>query len=296
MAALGALAWPSTAPAKLVYEEPRSGRIVVADDRTGAVERVLGTGRFPKVSPDGRWVAFKRPDRGLLLQRTAGGFVRRLTTEDGSYAWSSTGRRLAFTVDTLDRPRLRIRDVRHGRTRTVAALVDAESFGIAFSPGGRYVAVAQGSLDLAALYVRDLRRRRWRRVGPSDDFSTGPAWGVRHLAFGASTGTRYDACCAQRPFLWRPGTLRRIGRAGDVPLDWSADGRTLLLARGRRAVLAAPATGRVTTVPGGDVAPAALSEDGRWVLGRPGGDIVAVPVRGGPPVVLGRGRDPSWSR
>lgn len=97
---------------RIVYQElgPEGVTIRAVDAETGGVQDLIQTGlrknvSFPKVSPDGRWVAFRQPgfgmdSYGIFLAHPDGSGQKLLVAGLGAMigAWSPDGKWLAMTV------------------------------------------------------------------------------------------------------------------------------------------------------------------------------------------------------
>ncbi len=98
----------------------------------------------PRVSPDGKWIAFES-DRGgvhgVWVARADGTGARRVSADLFATmpAWSPDGTRLAFVVDGDGVWMLWLAD---GRTTRVIAEPDVDAF--AWAPGGRQIAFRSG--------------------------------------------------------------------------------------------------------------------------------------------------------
>ena len=225
--------------------------IDVAADRAIPRPRALTTGRVrdtrPRISPDGRTVAFVRTDPAdddsvpsLHLVPTAGGRARRLRRGRhggvGEIAWSPDGRRIAYTSE-VDPPRFLVGEARP---------VDARGAGE--HPRARHITRADWRWD------EEGHRDRWAHL-----------WVV-------------DA---------RPGATPRQVTSGDwgvSEIAWHPDGRTVVFTADRgpepdlrpRATIWAvdvdagdgtspePAAPREILAPAGWAGKAAVSPDGRW--------------------------------
>ena len=282
---LGGVA-PAESVAALVYVKGVGGggtrsEVWIADD-DGGDRRRLTPGRSPRISPDGRWVAFvrgRRPD--LFLVRASGGrarFVRRWAIP---LEWTRDSRRIVVqrgrTLAIVDRERLRL-----------TALDRGDVLGWSLSPGGRSLVYAiarrrtPGRIcsDATDLYVVPLAGGRPRRL-TSDGRSVFPLWGRDAIAY-----ARFSRDRCSTPEIWRvraDGSAKarialtqsrfyRTGGYGVAPLAWMPGGRLMLAVRtewGNEPAVLDVRTGRITRIRGGyfnDV-----SRDGRFILATAGG-------------------------
>jgi Tol biopolymer transport system component len=287
---------PGTASASMVYQRGESqydSPTVVSARSDGSHKRVVAHGFAPTLSPDGRLVAYFTGE-GLYVQPVRGGSARRLAQwswdTGGPIAWSPDSRRLvaspaygAYLVDLQGRK----------RELTEMYLFSAASV----SPDGRRVVIEK---DLECdtcygdLFDVDVDSLKERPLGSG----WSPVWGPRGLAF-----ARHGRVLVRR----HPGggvhTVLHSHRSAR-PIDWSADGRRLLVAEivsgsapswQFRALLLRVGHGHPAVVPYAFDDVAALSKDGREVLGRNAdGEIVRVGIDGSERVLAHRGSRPDW--
>ena len=303
---------PTAAPARLTAIKgfgPGDGRVVIARSDGTHVHR-LAEGDSAQISPNGRYVAVQNSDPGqqifhprLMVYRAGGGaplFVVRRSY--GSIAWSPDSQKLVgaerkgFSLTQ----HLVVIDAKTGARTT---LLKGELGSAAFSPDGSQVAFDRYDIggDIGGtLQVIDLASRTIRtladRVGQF-------AWGPSEIAFStlSSNSYRFANLAAIKP----DGTgLRRLTHvaprktSGFSPVAWSDDGRRLLAGYYREGI---PITYAIDAVHGGArvlarrVAPAALSHDGRVVIGETGNpfcctndpiNVVRLPWTGGKPHIL----------
>jgi Tol biopolymer transport system component len=258
--------------------------------------RRLAQGRNPRISPDGRWIAYadSQVERTYVVA-SAGGRPWLVARNALPVRWSQTSRYLA-TVDQGNA--LYVTDVKTRRRVTIDR--DTDILGVSISPSGKEIVWGrkrgfdQGSLvkdvDLFRARIDGSHRTRLTRGGRSSY----PVWGRQRIAF-ARLRSSGDV---HRPVfeLWtmRPsGTgLQRVTRTSHGPIEWSADGRRLLTSTSSRSgsVLSVVdvRTGSVRPLVRGQlVIPLAFSRNGRSVLAwalnphrKPEGDLVRVDWHG----------------
>ena len=319
-----ALALLMTAPAEatLVYVKNAGEldtRVWVAQD-DGAQPRRIGRGHSPRISDDGRWVAWIQPGSpDQLMMRLAdrsrkarvvarSAFISEFKfSPDSKSVGMVLGRRL-FVYDIREREEVRVAS---GSIRGFSFSPDSRS--VAFGTAGRNDTLDAPS-DLYSVALEDRTRQRITR----DRKSLNPLWradGIIHDRMRVRMG---DAP-SYNLFEVQPdgGSLRRITRlritplmSGLVPLEASADGGRLLAQFiGQDTSVAFrvnPATGKTkaldTDFENGLVG-FDLTADGRTVLGHTGGpdpsadhNVVTIPYTGGEPrVLVRRASFPDWN-
>ena len=163
--------------------------------------------------------------------------------------------------------------------------------GAAFSPGGAQVAIGEASAHMADLVVIRLRAGRPHEVG----HGVSPLWGRAGLAFHANAGVKLERTPGARASLVYPNG----GFA--YPIDWSANGRRLLVTTGPsvaelHAVVLALSAGKSTQLSPTFSEVDALSRDGHVVLGVEDGNVVAAADTGSTRVLAQGGISASWTR
>jgi hypothetical protein len=322
LAAAFALSAAAPAQAALVYvKDP--GRMdshvwVARDD--GTQPRKIGPGHSPKVSPDGRWVAWVRsgsPDQLMmrLADRSRDARVVSRSTAVGDLEFSPDSKSLGFVVGR----RLFVYDIRardeikaaSGSLRGFSFSPDSAS--VVFGTAGRSDAVDAPS-DLYSFTLEDKVRTRITR----DRKSLNPLWGSVGILHDRMRARGGDAP-SYNLFSIQPdgGSLERITTlripslmSGLVPLELSDDGQRLLAnfigQDTQVAFRVNTQTGRTKALDDdfeNGLVGFALSADGRTVLGHTGGpdptarhNVVTVPYGGGDPKVLVRRAGfPDWS-
>lgn len=288
----------------------------------GGEARRLAAGRSPVVSPDGRWVAFKRcpkspiecPD--LYMISTLGGKARLLARRAGSVVWSPNSDR----VVTTQRRSLIVVDI--VSAKRVVLDQGPVFFGFSFSPSGRRVAYAKAEREDLMVGGSDMFVvSSWGGVPVAlsrDGRSTYPVWGPRYIAFARTKPTggrvvfrvwRMNADGSHRLALTTGPVSTSF--AGFAPVAWSWDGRRLLARRvaefDGRPYAVNPVTGAIRQIGrfGNDlVFTAGLSRDGRFVLLQRGEfnveatqRIEVIPFTGGSARVLTENAgEPSWNK
>jgi hypothetical protein len=319
-----ALALLTTAPAEatLVYVKgsgKANPRVWVARD-DGSQPRRIGRGEAPKISDDGRWVAWIQPgmpDQLMmrLADRSRKARVVARSSAIGDFDFSPDSKSVGMVLSR----RLFVYDIREREeTRVASGVIRGFSFSpdsqsVVFGTAGRNDA-GDAPSDLYSVSVEN--RNRWRIT--RDRKSLNPLWlagGIVHDRMNAREG---DAPTFNL-FEIQPdgGSLRRITSlripplmSGLVPLEASANGGRLLAEFvGQDTAVAFrvnPATGRTkaldTDFENGLVG-FDLTSDGRTVLGHTGGpvpggahNVVTIPYTGGEPEVLvRRAAFPDWN-
>jgi hypothetical protein len=310
------------AEAALVYVKDAGGlhpRVFVARD-DGTQPHRIGAGRSPKVSPDGRWVAWIQPgspDRVMmrLADRTRKARVVGRSAFVGDFHFSPDSKSLGLVLSR----RLFVYDI-HDRESVKAA--SGVIRGFSFSPdSGAVVFGTSGRSDAfdapSDLYYFTLAERVRRRI-TRDRKSLNPLWGEAGIIHDRMNAREGDAP-SYNLFEIQPdgGSLRRITSltipsliSGLVPLELSGNGKRLLadfigqdtqvgfrvnMENGKAKALDDDFENGFV---GFD-----LSADGRTVLGHTGGpdptnrhNVVTVPYGGGDPEVLvRRAAYPDWS-
>jgi WD40 repeat protein len=308
------------AEATLVYVKDAGEldtRVWVARD-DGSQARKVGLGHSPRISDDGRWIAWIKPGTpDQLMMRLAD-----LSRKARVVARSSFIGEFRFTPDSkslglvLSR-RLFVYDIREREEVRVASGVirgfsfSPDSASVVFGTAGRSDAVDAPS-DLYSVRLEDSSRRRITR----DRKSLNPLWGPTGIIHDRMR-PRQDDAPSYNLFEIQPdgGSLRRITRlripnlvSGLVPVELSAAGNRLLAefvgqdtGMGFRVN---PMTGKSHVLdPEREFLGFDVTADGRTVLGHTGGpdptarhNVVTMPYGGGKPEVLVRRASfPDWN-
>jgi hypothetical protein len=318
-----ALLIAAPAEAALVYVKDAGDaetRVWVARD-DGTQARKVGLGHSPRISDDGRWIAWIQPgapDQLMLrlADRSRKARVVARSSFVGEFRFSPDSKSLGLVLSR----RLFVYDIREREEARVASGVirgfsfSPDSASIVFGTAGRNDA-ADAPSDLYSVALEDSARRRITRDRKSLNPLWGPA-GIVHDRFSARDG---DAP-TYNVFEIQPdgGSLRRITRlrvpplmSGLVPVELSANGSRMLAEFiGQDASLAFrvnPMTGKTKALDDdfeNGLVGFDLTADGRTVLGHTGGpdptarhDVVTVPYGGGEPEVLVRRASfPDWNK
>jgi hypothetical protein len=322
LAAALALLLAAPAEATLVYVknpgELDSHVWVARDD--GTQPRRIGRGHSPKVSPDGRWVAWVQsgsPDQVMmrLADRSRKARVVGRSSFVGDLLFSPDSKSLGLVLSR----RLFVYDIRE---REEVKAASGSIRGFSFSPdSGAIVFGTAGTSDAfdapSDLYYFTLAERVRRRI-TRDRKSLNPLWGPDGIIHDRMNAREGDAP-SYNLFEIQPdgGSLRRITSlripslvSGLVPLEQSANGKRLLAdfvgQDTRVAFRVNTETGKAKALDDdfeNGLVGFDLTADGRTVLGHTGGpdpgarhDVVTVPYGGGEPKVLvRRAAFPDWS-
>ena len=317
---------PSAAPASThLTATTATGKIVIARG-DGSGRRVLGDGWESFVSPDGARVAvtdFDQTSVGptnhtLKLFASAGGAPAHvLAMECLSVHWSPDSTKLACVdrqIATGGPGRLLVIDAASGaETALATGYFDSR---VSFSPDSTRLAYVQNTGAVSpkggALKAVDLATHATATLRQG---AAAPVWGPRAIAFstvkpGGPYGIRLNVAVVKpngtgfrRLTRFRP----RFLQSGLSPVAWSANGRRLLAALGGQdtwqAYAVNPKRGGARAIRA-FVTPAALSRDGRFVIGGDNtespeagrSNVVRVPWAGGKArVLLHRAASPGFN-
>jgi hypothetical protein len=235
-------ATPDGRAAVAVRTGPGTTSLVEVDLTSGAIRQVTPVDpnvnwAFPRVSPDGRWIAVSRWRPGaffdvVILGRT-GGVVAEVTRDralDMSPAWSADGRWLVWTSDRSGIPNVMGVSVdpptgRAGPVRQVTNLVTGAAFP-SVDPSGRWlyfsVANADG-LDVARVAFDPAR---WIDPFPEDPRFRA-AEPLRPVAVVGTDPVRdYSPFPTLRPYYWEPVAEEPIEAAGRTLIGTKIGART----------------------------------------------------------------------
>lgn len=332
-AAILAAGLPASAQATLVFERNVYKPSVWVAHNDGSGAHRLAKGSLPRLSPDGRTVAYSVTHSGgeyvsrLVVKPVAGGAARTLARQWrgawSTFAFSPDSRFIATTVGPeLGEQQLLLIDVESGATRVIAS---GYFYGVSFSPDGSTLVYGRAASEAypqpSDVYTAPVEGGAPQAI-TSDHSSLYPLWGPRNrIVFVKLLGAqrrRYQP--KNELFSMNPdGTgVRRLTHThvgqllqGLLPTQFSANGRRLLCEFVGQdtsyAVEVNAITGAHRTVHGArrrNFVGSALSADGRTVLGFTDGvepgpehDVVTFPYRGRRPHVLVRNAlFPDWTR
>jgi Tol biopolymer transport system component len=329
-AATALLALPAAAQATLTFVRNPLKPVVYAAADNGSAAHKIGSGRNPRVSPDGESIIFLREGGGnaqeLVLAPAAGGPVRKLMVgwQDPFYlAFSPDSKTIAaLRGGELGKRKLVLIDVASGAQRVVGTGFFS---GFSFSPDGTELTYARAGSEKfpphTDVYTVATEGGKPARI-TNDHNSESPLWGPNEkIVFVKLLGAKQRKYGPKNElYLMNPKGkgVKRLTHTkvdplvqGLTPTQWSADGTRLLAEFGGQdttyAVTVNPQTGAERTLTKeretGFVG-TALSADGSTVLGDvggfepgPGHKVVSIPYAGGKPKVLANNAsEPDWSR
>jgi hypothetical protein len=315
-----ALLVAAPAEATLVYVKDAGEldpRVWVARD-DGSQPRQAGRGHSPKISADGRWIAWIQPgtpDQLMmrLADRSRKARVVARSSSVGDFEFSPDSKSVGLVLSR----RLFVYDIREREEKQVASGVirgfsfSPDSASVVFGTAGRSDAIDAPS-DLYSVRLENAARERITR----DRKSLNPLWGPSGIIHDRMRARGGDAP-TYNLFEIQPdgGSLRRITRlriptlvSGLVPLELSANGERLVAEfvgqDTNMGFRVNPMTGKTHAL---DIERAFqafdMTADGRTVLGHTGGpdpaarhDVVTMPYGGGKPKVLVRRASfPDWN-
>jgi Tol biopolymer transport system component len=261
----------------------------------GKNPRRLAGGADPAISPDGRWVVYRRDTKArpgaLLIISTGSGKPRRLpASSDEPVVWSPDSRLVAATGTG------HLAIVNVGSSKAITLRVPEASNSYSFSPDGTELAFTHYTGSGQNVYAVSTSSGIIRRL--TDDGRSGsPLWGPTGIAFG------------RQGDIWLMdadgGGDRELThtRAGIYPAAWSSDGTRLLAAypanHNGKIYSVNVSTGEAKDLTGfvGDLNAKGLSRDGSTILAAIGcggtasplGRVETIPFAGGHPTVIARG-------
>ncbi len=297
-------AQPAPVRVALVFAEPVASptspfgagpEAVYLASPTGNNPRRLARGADPVISPDGRWVVYRRdtkpvPDR-LLIISTGGGTPRQLpASSDEPVVWSPDSRLVAATGTG------QLAIVNVGSGKRVTLRMPQASYGYSFSPDGTELAFTHNTGSGQNVYTVSTSSGAIRRL-TDDGRSSSPLWGPTGIAFG------------RQGDVWLMdgdgGDIHQLThtRAGIYPAAWSSDGTRLLAAypamHNGKLYSVNVSTGEAKDLTGfvGDLYAQGLSRNGTTILAAVGcggttspfGRVETIPFAGGHPTVIARG-------
>ena len=317
-----ALLIAAPAEATLVYVKDAGEldtRVWVAQD-DGSQARKVGLGHSPRISDDGRWIAWIKPGTPDQLMLRLADRSRKARVVDrssfvGEFHFSPDSKSLGLVLSR----RLFVYDIREREQARVASGVirgfsfSPDSGSVVFGTAGRNDA-ADAASDLYSVSLEDASRRRITR----DRKSLNPLWGAAGIIHDRMR-TREGDAPTYNLFEIQPdgGSLRRITRlrittlmSGLVPVELSANGGRMLaefhgqdVSVGFRVNTETGTAKALDTDFENGFVGFDLTADGRTVLGHTGGpdptaahNVVTIPYAGGEPEVLVRRASfPDWS-
>ncbi|HKA67473.1 MAG TPA: hypothetical protein VKG03_06155 [Solirubrobacterales bacterium] len=330
VAATALLALPAAAEATLTYVKNPLHPVVYAAADNGSGAHKIGSGRSPRVSPDGQLIAYLHEGAGhaqelkLVAASGAGSQTLMVGWQDTFY--------LAFSPDSttiaalrgpeLGKRKLVLIDLATGAQRTVA---NGYFSGFSFSPEGDELVYARAGSESfpphSDVYRVSASGGKPVRI-THDRRSQDPLWGPGgKIVFVKQLGAKKRKYGPKNElFLMNPNgsgqkrlTHTKVGPLvqGLFPTQWSANGKRLLAEfEGQDtsyAVTVDPQTGAqrpLDKVGQQGFVGTALSVDGKTVLGFTGGfepgpshDVATVPYGGGRVKPLVKDAfEPDWSR
>jgi Tol biopolymer transport system component len=331
-AAIALLALPAAAQATLTYIKfPLHSSVYAAADNGSGAHKV-GGGSNPRVSPDGKQIAYLHEGPGhaqeLKLAAASGGASRTLMV-----GWRSSFY-LVFSPDSktiaalrgpeIGKLKLVLVDIATGAQRTVAA---GYFSGFSFSPDGSELAYAKAGSETSP-FRSDIYRVATAGGKSSrltrDHNSQDPTWGpTDRIVFVKQLGAKNRQYGPKNELFLMNSDGTHVKRlthtkvdpllVGLYPTEWSASGKQLLAEfEGQDtsyAVTVNPKTGAQHALDKSNQGEtgfvgSAISKDGTTVLGYTGGfdpgsahDVATIPYGGGKAKVLVKNAfEPDWSR
>lgn len=332
-AAAALFALPAAAQATLVFTRHTLNPLIWSAKDNGSHAQPLVHGTNPRISPDGRTVAFYRTQKAhgyraeLVVVAADGSGTAHLLLSNWSepfvFDWSPDSSAVAAVAGSFGAPqRLVLIDVATGGQRTIAKGFFS---GVSFEPEGKQIAFSKAGSEKypprADVYRADLSSGK---VTPltHDQRSEDPLWGPNGQIV-------FDKLLSEKQRKYGPkselylmnangGQVKRLTHTkvdpllfGLSPTQWSASGKQLLSEFGGQdttyAVTVNPRSGAQRTLTKeretGFVG-TSLSADGKSVLGSiggfepgPGHKVVTIPYSGGKPKTLAaNASEPDWSR
>ena len=330
LAVVALLAVPAAAQATLAYTTHLFHPHVVVAQNNGKGAKAIGAGTNPKVSPDGKLVAFERePSNGkgpeMKLYDVATGKTKTIFSpwrESYTFAWSPDSTMVAaLRGGELGTRTLFVVNVETGKaTRIATGYFNA----VSFSPDNKEVVFGLASEEFGGKI--DIVRGPVAG-GPTsplthDGISGWPLWGPQgQIVFVKQLNAKSRKYGPKNDLFLMNSNGKGVKRlthttVGDLvsglfPTAWSASGNQLLTEFGGQdtsyAVTVNPKTGKENNLSPNNsetgFAGVALTPNGKTVLGYIGGyeggsnslKIASVPYKGGKPkVIVTGGFNPSW--
>jgi Tol biopolymer transport system component len=330
---------PAMAQATLVFSRSPFNPSVWSAADNGSGARRLAAGSNPRISPNGQIVALFHQDKGrssrpelMLMPADGSAPVSRLAAgwrEISVFDWSPDSASIVAVLGPeLGAKRLVLIDTVTGAEQTITRGFFS---GVSFAPeGGQLVygrAASENFPPRSDVYRYDIPVGQPLRAAQpvrltSDQRSLDPLWGPNgKIVFVKQLGAKQRKYGPKNElYLMNPAgkqvqrlTHTNVGPLlqGLYPTQWSANGKRLLAQFSGQdttyAVTVNPQTGAqrpLVEATEQGFAGAALSADGKLVLGATGGfepgpghDVATVPYGGGKPKVLAKNAfEPDWSR
>lgn len=263
----GSVAKPALVWSTAIFERS----IILLAGADGSRPRLLTDGRGPRISPNGKWVAFARGS-DVFVVSTGNGRPWLVARSASLGRWAANSRYIATVASGV----LYVTDV-HTRSRVTIDRGTA-IYGSSFSPSGRDIVWArkrgdnplvEGGVDLFRARVDGTQSTRLTQDGRS----TYPVWGPTRIAFGRVRRTGDVHFPIFELWTMRPqgDGRQRLTRTSHGPIQWDSTGRRLLTSTVNPAGVAASVVdaGNASVRPliqGPLVLPLALSRNGRSVL------------------------------
>jgi Tol biopolymer transport system component len=333
VAAAALLALPAAAQATLVFTRHTLNPLIWSAKDNGSHAQPLVHGTNPRLSPDGKTIAFYRIQKAhgyraeLVVVAADGGGTTHLLLPNWSepfvFDWSPDSSTVAAVAGSFGHSqRLVLIDVATGARRTVA-----KGFfgGVSFEPEGKQLVFSKAGSEKypprADVYRFDLSSGKTARL-THDSRSEDPLWGPNgQIVFDKLLGEKSRQFGPKSELYLmnaKGGQVKRLTHtkvdpllSGLSPTQWSASGNQLLTEFGGQdttyAVTVNPHTGAqqpLTKERETGFVGTALSSDGKLVLGSiggfepgPGHRVVSIPYAGGKPKMLAaNASEPDWSR
>jgi Tol biopolymer transport system component len=229
----------------LAFFSLRSGRQEIwVKNLASGTERMLTTGRGPKISPDGTLVAYLREDeKTSMIIPTEGGVSRQFGSRAfGAAAWSSDNSLLLLWDELKPKNTIEILDVASGRISEYLTHPRSSLVARGFSPDGRWISFSKISPEGQVLMVAPFRisapppEAEWFSISDSLSNDFHPRWSPNgQILYFISERDGFACLWARRmdpatqkprgesfPVLHLHGALRRM-RAGERYLSVAKD-------------------------------------------------------------------------
>jgi Tol biopolymer transport system component len=331
-AAAALLALPAAAQATLVFTRHTLNPVIWSANDDGSHARVIVHGTNPRISPDGKTIAYYRIQKAhgyraelVVIPADGSGSPRLLLpnwSESYVFDWSPDSTTVAaITGPVTGKKRLVLINVASGEQRTISKGFFS---GVSFAPEGGQIAFSKAGSEnyppRSDVFGFDLATGKTTRL-THDKRSQTPLWGPNgQIVFIELLGEKSRKYGPKSDLFLMDasgGQVKRLTHTkvdpllfGLSPTQWSASGKQLLTEFGGQdttyAVTVNPLTGAEKTLTKeretGFVG-TALSADGSTVLGSiggfepgPGHKVVTIPYKGGKPKTLANNAsEPDWN-